>query len=546
MRREKGITLIALVITIIVLLILAGVSIAMLTGENGILTQAKKAKEETEKAAEEEERQLSELESIITEEAPKVTDDTPGELAGGGTEENPYKIESVEDLVEFIKEINDGNGENFVDEHVELVITLDLASENSYNDPSSTIFGDYNGDGQTKGLYEEINDKNYTGLQLAYDLFQGKLDGKGNEIRNIYSKIDEVYGEYGFIAYNDGGIIKDLTLRGEYEITGTTPDYFYAGGLTGYNKNGEISNCKTDINIIYNLENKELEGNTRVGALVGINSGSIKNCVNEGARSDNLANNTQNVEETLFYVGGVIGENRESGIVDSLECHGKIDINMSIDLVASGNYKIVRVGGIVGSNDGKIINSTNYADINVDDIRLGESADTSVKLGGIVGNNNENAEVVNVINYGNITGSTDDLMSIGGIVGDDESGANSIKNVYNKGTIEGTATTENLKLGGIVGVFGNATMDRVYNAGKVIANSETKYIGGIIGDIYGTVTLTNSKYLSSTASGAAQGAEIEGIERADSLTAGEIKDLLNEGVRELNIAGDLKEWTNVQ
>ena len=42
---EKGITLIVLVITIIVLLILAGVSIAMLTGNNGILTQASNAKE---------------------------------------------------------------------------------------------------------------------------------------------------------------------------------------------------------------------------------------------------------------------------------------------------------------------------------------------------------------------------------------------------------------------------------------------------------------------------------------------------------------------
>ena len=49
-KENKGITLIALVITIIVLLILAGVSIAMLTGENGILSQAAKAKEETEKA----------------------------------------------------------------------------------------------------------------------------------------------------------------------------------------------------------------------------------------------------------------------------------------------------------------------------------------------------------------------------------------------------------------------------------------------------------------------------------------------------------------
>ena len=45
---EKGITLIALVITIIVLLILAGVSISMLTGDNGIITQAQRAKELTE------------------------------------------------------------------------------------------------------------------------------------------------------------------------------------------------------------------------------------------------------------------------------------------------------------------------------------------------------------------------------------------------------------------------------------------------------------------------------------------------------------------
>ena len=45
---NRGITLIALVITIIVLLILAGVSIATLTGENGILTKSGTAKEQTE------------------------------------------------------------------------------------------------------------------------------------------------------------------------------------------------------------------------------------------------------------------------------------------------------------------------------------------------------------------------------------------------------------------------------------------------------------------------------------------------------------------
>ena len=51
MKKNKGITLIALVITIIVLLILAGVTIATLTGDNGILAQASRAKQESEKAS---------------------------------------------------------------------------------------------------------------------------------------------------------------------------------------------------------------------------------------------------------------------------------------------------------------------------------------------------------------------------------------------------------------------------------------------------------------------------------------------------------------
>ena len=54
--KQKGITLIALVVTIVVLLILAGVTISMLTGENGIINQAKNAKEESLK---------SELEELV-------------------------------------------------------------------------------------------------------------------------------------------------------------------------------------------------------------------------------------------------------------------------------------------------------------------------------------------------------------------------------------------------------------------------------------------------------------------------------------------------
>lgn len=44
MRREKGITLVSLAVTIIVLIILAGVSINLVLGENGIITKAQEAK----------------------------------------------------------------------------------------------------------------------------------------------------------------------------------------------------------------------------------------------------------------------------------------------------------------------------------------------------------------------------------------------------------------------------------------------------------------------------------------------------------------------
>ena len=59
MRRNRGITLIALVITIIVLLILAAVSIQAITGDNGIATKAKNAKEQSEIGTEKEQIKLS-------------------------------------------------------------------------------------------------------------------------------------------------------------------------------------------------------------------------------------------------------------------------------------------------------------------------------------------------------------------------------------------------------------------------------------------------------------------------------------------------------
>lgn len=65
MKKETGITLISLVVTIIVILILSGVAITNITGENGIITRAKTAREKHEEGQNQEKEQLYGVESIM-------------------------------------------------------------------------------------------------------------------------------------------------------------------------------------------------------------------------------------------------------------------------------------------------------------------------------------------------------------------------------------------------------------------------------------------------------------------------------------------------
>ncbi len=76
--KQKGVTLIALVVTIIVLIILAGVSINMLVGENGIITKAQEAKKDTEQAQQDELQDLSSLETAIEEALGNVYNEEKG------------------------------------------------------------------------------------------------------------------------------------------------------------------------------------------------------------------------------------------------------------------------------------------------------------------------------------------------------------------------------------------------------------------------------------------------------------------------------------
>ena len=82
-RKTRGITLIALVVTIVVLLILAGITISLVFSENGIIAKAKEAAEKTNQAAINEQAQMNELAGYL--------DNMLNEIGGSGEETTPPK-----------------------------------------------------------------------------------------------------------------------------------------------------------------------------------------------------------------------------------------------------------------------------------------------------------------------------------------------------------------------------------------------------------------------------------------------------------------------
>ena len=72
--KQRGITLIALVITIAVLLILAGISISALFGDSGIIDRAKEAQNETNKATERDKKEIKELSNWLDSKINKTTE----------------------------------------------------------------------------------------------------------------------------------------------------------------------------------------------------------------------------------------------------------------------------------------------------------------------------------------------------------------------------------------------------------------------------------------------------------------------------------------
>ncbi len=462
-RNNKGITLIALVITIIVLLILASVSIAMLTGDNGILTQAQRAKEATENAARNEAKDLQELESWmngqITGEvqAYPVDDDNPGELDGEGTSEKPYKIESIEDLVAFSSIVNTGayNGKSYSNrtyngEYVELSQTLDFNYDGSYALESSLETGGLK-DTLTNGGFEIIG-KDFSSTNLTGNIFLGTFNGNGNTIKNVYIKNQFTTDRSGAGAGLFGatmGTIQNLNIIGKIQVNTQMTLQQSIGGVAALST-GTIENCNANITI---SGEKVGSGIKTIGGIVGTNLGNVNRC---------YAN--VNIEETGLstnVIGGIVGANYNK--VYNCVIQGNINAEKN------GNY-ICRIGGIVGENRGICLNHVSDVIIEVENFDNSNTVD----VGGIVGSGEADKNAMDVVEPANR------------LVG----------NCYFKGTIRDNSNVgTTFNIGGIIGRLYAGTMENCYYNGTLENIGTVKpslYIG--IGYAQDS-TIKNCKYI---------------------------------------------------
>ena len=340
----KGITLIALVITIIVLLILAGVTIATLTGENGILTRANDAKEKTEQAEKDEKTNLSRTEDIINQyvdgiEVEQVTDTNPGVLEAEGTD--TYVINSIEDLVAFASNVREGN--TYEGQTVKLGLNLDFNSTKSYVDPFSTDYGEYGYDGDLKTLLtsgEGFKPIGTTAIKSDSTVkdgnFAGIFDGNNCILANCYMnkdvmQMEESYGMALFGRYLYGEVKNLGLINVNFNLVNLDKECYVSGIVVANMQDCKISNCYVTGNI------KQISngiGNVNCSGISVYNRGKIDGCHNSAEIIGEINDSTLTGG---CYIGGIVVNQQGNSIVN---CYN------NGNLIAKGSGSAFNLGGI--------------------------------------------------------------------------------------------------------------------------------------------------------------------------------------------------------
>ncbi len=518
--QKKGITLIALVVTIIVLLLLAGVSISMLTGQNSVLKRAGQAKEKTDQSQLEEEIKLGLTETNIE----KNVQGTETDI-----EEYLKKIDNaqVEKKQPDAWYVTRGNSSATVYENGDIVQgKVDIWDGNSSSAPAIEngnwqirtaaelkFFADFvnNANQLTDSQKSEIASKGYsendyviddnTVVNLLADIdlgarqsdgvktygtewipigpttdekFTGTFDGNNHTIRGVFVKQT---GKFAGI-FGNSDTIKNLKIADSYIYSSDS----CVGGIVGALREGTLENCE---NINTTIVSEEYAVGGIAGQFTGVK---IENCSNSGKITGNR-----------YGVGGIVG-NWKSGEIKDCANNG----------IVTGKYAIA---GIVGRFvEGKIENCINLGNINAEKDSKnksyvggisGYSGDSQCTLsfctnkgrikgegdcvGGITGVTTSTANINMCENFGWIIGEGN---RIGGIIGVSNPKVE-ITNCSNMNDVTNNKTGA-LDTGGIIGLIFDiddkaSTIKLCYNSGNI---NGQKNVGGIVGRVYGNKNLS--------------------------------------------------------
>jgi hypothetical protein len=369
-------------------------------------------------------------------------------LDGSGTEQDPWRIQSLDDFNDFAADAN------YWDDYTRLETDVNLAGR---------IY-------TTAVIALDTDNTNYT---FEGTSFSGIFDGAGHRVNNLTIDDGGVGNDYlGLFGYTENGQVNNLGVKNI--IIRVLQESYFIGGLIGLNNTTALTNCHVSGEI-------SAEKYSRViGGMIGRNiDAEIDNC--------NTANNIYPGMHTT-EVGGLIGSN-VNGVITNCYTTGAV----------SGEYKSYELGGLIGRcNDGTITDCYTTGDVNgygqfgglvghnVDNIVTNCYATGTLtgggwgRVGGLIGEN-AYAQINNCYAVGDIIGEHYSY-GLGGLIGHNNgsAGGGTVMNCFAVGTVTGGDFSK--LLGGLIGENAYATTINSYATGAVISGDSSDLIGGLVGE----------------------------------------------------------------
>ena len=216
-----------------------------------------------------------------------------GGVAFIGTEENPYKINNLDDLIDFRTKVNGG-----------------------------TTY-----EGLFIKLMDDINcGSTWTPIGTSSNNFKGTFDGNNKTITYVIPSTSTGY--LGLFGYTQNATVKNLNVDATITQTGN-----YSGNvgcIIARQEGGTVTGCSATGTITTESNN--------IGGIVGRNYGSVSN-ISSCTSSVNITSSRSNMN----YMGGIIGYFYIAGTI--VECSASGNIYAPVE---SGTY----VGGIAGGTTG--------------------------------------------------------------------------------------------------------------------------------------------------------------------------------------------------